>query len=122
MRFKLTLFFSIFIAVITFNSCKKTEKQLVGDWKLDSLYINGVKQPTSDTCTLFTIQRNMDQFFLKNYICSTNQHVSTSEGVWELKDKKKTLKLTFTQSTQLTLKQRHLELEHRGIYRPKTHN
>ena len=87
------------ILSIFFVGCKKQAKTLTGDWQLTNTYVNGSLQPSSDTCMLFTVNRNKDQFFLKRYSCSTNASISLASGEWELTNKKKTIKMNFLQSS-----------------------
>lgn len=86
------------ISILLF-ACKKHEKKLAGDWELVGSYVNGNLQPESDTCTILTIRRNKDQFFLRRRSCSSNSMISTAEGEWEFINKKKTIKMKFIQTS-----------------------
>lgn len=96
---KKNICFLFIISTLLVFSCKKEVKTLQGDWQLLNTYVNGSLQPASDTCMLFTVNRNADQFFLKRYSCSTNSSFSVASGEWELTNKKKTIKMNFLQSS-----------------------
>lgn len=89
----------LIILSIFFVACKKQAKTLTGDWQLINTYVNGSLKPSSDTCMMFTVNRNKDQFFLKRYSCSTNASISVASGEWELTNKKRTIKMNFLQTS-----------------------